>query len=58
MRLNKLGTKNTVFKSADWLPKEMNGDRSETEICFSLFSSPAPFPQKEKKIIFALLYLN
>lgn len=30
MRLNMLGTKNIMFKSADWLPEEMNGDRSET----------------------------
>lgn len=44
-----LGTKNIVFKSADWLP-EMNGDRSEIETCFSLFSSPSPLPQKEEKV--------
>lgn len=44
-----LRTKNIVFKSADWLPEEMNGDRSETETCFSLFSSPTQLPQKEKK---------
>lgn len=49
MRLNMLGTKNTVFKSADWLPEEMNGDRSEIETCFSLFSSPTPLPHKGKK---------
>lgn len=45
-----LGTKNIVFKSADWLPEEMNGDSSETETCFSLLCCPSPLPQKEEKI--------
>lgn len=45
-----LGTKNVVFESADWLPEEMNGDRSETETCFSLFSCPSPLSQRKKKI--------
>lgn len=48
MRLNMLETKSIVFKSADWLP-ETNGDRSETETCFSLFSCPSPLPPREEK---------
>lgn len=46
-----LGTKNVVFESADWLPEEMNGDRSETETCFSLFSCPSPLSQRKKKYL-------
>lgn len=48
-----LGTNNIVFKSADWLPQEMNGDRSETETCFSPY--PTASEGKEKKL--SLLYL-
>lgn len=50
MRLNMLGTRNIVFKSANWLPEELNGDRSKTETCFFLFSCPSPLPQREEKI--------
>lgn len=56
MRLNRLRTKNTVSESEDWLPEEMNGDRSEAESCFSVFFSyPIPSEGKTLSVLYLIL---